>query len=204
MHKVYTPSYLNISAFDAKNGTRSLFRNCNTSLLECTTIRASRNDTNGILSTKLYFVGSIVIGLNIRQNILSTSGVEFSRKNFCRQESFTSAASNSLGNVECTMYVKKYPDARPRVFIQEGQFKRIFNFTQYIANSTLQSLNHIDLEACYESWNMLVDEHTTTLLTRSSARLVAMSGIAKFVPSIFNDEYVAGLWRQNLTSQLLW
>jgi len=35
-------------------------------------------------------------------------------------------------------------------------------------------------------------------------KLIALSGIAKFVLGITKDEYVAGLWKSDIPKQLLW
>ncbi|KAK0121913.1 hypothetical protein ONS95_010189 [Cadophora gregata] len=54
----------------------------------------------------------------------------------------------------------------------------------------------------YDSWKSVVERYSKTGLTNSGDKLIALSGIAKLM--FGNVEYVAGLWREYLESQLLW
>jgi hypothetical protein len=61
----------------------------------------------------------------------------------------------------------------------------------------------------YELWKRIVEIYSRTTLTISRDKLVALSGIAKlFSGKLFSKqtkcEYVAGMWREHLESQLLW
>ncbi|KAK7995007.1 hypothetical protein PG990_013780 [Apiospora arundinis] len=58
--------------------------------------------------------------------------------------------------------------------------------------------------AVYEAWARIVQAYTACDLTFPSDKLVAISGIAKMVRSILNDEYVAGMWRLHLDREILW
>ena len=53
-------------------------------------------------------------------------------------------------------------------------------------------------------WRAVVSEYTTLQLTRSSDRLVALSGIADDFKSCRSDRYLAGLWEGSLVLDLLW
>lgn len=53
-------------------------------------------------------------------------------------------------------------------------------------------------------WNDVVGKYSACLLTLSSDKLAASSGVAKHVERIFGDEYCDGLWRSELAQQLLW
>ena len=53
-------------------------------------------------------------------------------------------------------------------------------------------------------WTRIVEHYSWTDLTYHSDRLVALSGIAKAAQSESNDQYVAGMWRKDLESQLCW
>jgi hypothetical protein len=46
--------------------------------------------------------------------------------------------------------------------------------------------------------------YSNCLLTNPGDKLIALSGIAKKMTEIIQDEYIAGMWRQYLASQLLW
>lgn len=56
----------------------------------------------------------------------------------------------------------------------------------------------------HQLWHRIVTAYTRSLLTKSGDKLVALSGIAKRMSQVIQDEYVAGMWRFCLESQLLW
>lgn len=55
-----------------------------------------------------------------------------------------------------------------------------------------------------QSWDSLLRSYTSCKLTKPKDKLIALSGIVKIVQQTFQDEYLAGLWRQDLILQLLW
>ena len=56
----------------------------------------------------------------------------------------------------------------------------------------------------YELWRHIVELYSSMNLTRESDKLIAFSGIAKVMTSKIDSQYVAGMWRDHLESQLLW
>ncbi|KAK6063152.1 heterokaryon incompatibility protein [Seiridium cupressi] len=54
------------------------------------------------------------------------------------------------------------------------------------------------------SWPDIVTHYSAAQLTYGSDKLPALSGIASRQHEITHDDYLAGLWRQGLTSQLGW
>lgn len=64
---------------------------------------------------------------------------------------------------------------------------------------------HVDPEiAAYKVWNTIIKTYTQTLITMPGDKLIALSGIAKNMMDIVQDEYVVGMWRKHLESSLLW
>lgn len=53
-------------------------------------------------------------------------------------------------------------------------------------------------------WFNLVQEYSRCKLTFARDRLVAISGLAQIFQAQIDDDYVAGLWKKDLESQLLW
>lgn len=53
-------------------------------------------------------------------------------------------------------------------------------------------------------WYDIVKLYTQLVLTVSSDRILAISGIASRFQAIFDDDYCAGLWKANLSRELLW
>ncbi|KAG6994223.1 hypothetical protein G7Y79_00046g082740 [Physcia stellaris] len=56
----------------------------------------------------------------------------------------------------------------------------------------------------YHLWNKIVTGYTAGELTMPSDKLVAISGVAKRMQALLQDEYLAGLWKGTLASGLLW
>jgi hypothetical protein len=53
-------------------------------------------------------------------------------------------------------------------------------------------------------WFSLIRSYSSTILTNPHDKLVALSGIAKFMSAFTRGTYIAGMWRQNLEKNLLW
>ncbi|KAI9148809.1 heterokaryon incompatibility protein [Paramyrothecium foliicola] len=56
----------------------------------------------------------------------------------------------------------------------------------------------------YYLWSQVLEKYTVTRLTKGSDKLVAISGLVKHFQTFLKDEFVSGLWRSILPSQLLW
>ncbi|KAL8678594.1 MAG: hypothetical protein Q9186_005056 [Xanthomendoza sp. 1 TL-2023] len=56
----------------------------------------------------------------------------------------------------------------------------------------------------YHVWNKIVAAYTAGELTVASDKFVALSGLAKKMQTVLQDEYLAGLWKRTLASDLLW
>jgi len=69
---------------------------------------------------------------------------------------------------------------------------------------------HIEQDIyAFEIWRRIIEAYSVTVVSKPQDKLVALSGIAKWMAQqIATDhepaEYVAGLWRKYLASQLLW
>jgi hypothetical protein len=53
-------------------------------------------------------------------------------------------------------------------------------------------------------WPLVVARYSEAQLTYSEDKMVALSGVARRFQERLNDQYVAGLWRNGLLSQLCW
>ncbi|KAL8941990.1 MAG: hypothetical protein Q9216_001923 [Gyalolechia sp. 2 TL-2023] len=56
----------------------------------------------------------------------------------------------------------------------------------------------------YHIWNKIVTAYTAGELTVATDKFVAISGLAGRMQPMLQDEYIAGLWRGTLPSDLLW
>jgi Heterokaryon incompatibility protein (HET) len=56
----------------------------------------------------------------------------------------------------------------------------------------------------YYVWSRILEKYCGTRLTYESDKLAAIIGLGKDMQRVLEDEYVSGLWRSILPSQLLW
>ncbi|KXH41074.1 hypothetical protein CNYM01_04589 [Colletotrichum nymphaeae SA-01] len=56
----------------------------------------------------------------------------------------------------------------------------------------------------YDCWSKIVVTYTSCKITFPSDRMIALSAIAKEMMKVLGDEYIAGMWRRHLESELLW
>ena len=56
----------------------------------------------------------------------------------------------------------------------------------------------------YHLWSKIITTYSAGELTVASDKLVAISGLAKKMQIMPQDEYLAGLWKRTLASDLLW
>lgn len=58
--------------------------------------------------------------------------------------------------------------------------------------------------AYYRLWGNLIGVYSEAKLTKPIDKLLAVSGLAKHFSTLLQDEYVVGMWRRYLASELLW
>ena len=65
---------------------------------------------------------------------------------------------------------------------------------------------HIETDRfdAYYLWDNIITSYSEGALSHEEDKLIALSGVAKYMLSILHDRYLAGLWQQCLPSQLLW
>ena len=64
--------------------------------------------------------------------------------------------------------------------------------------------NNNDQFDAYYLWDDIITSYSEGALSHEEDKLIALSGVAKYMESILHDRYLAGLWQQWLPSQLLW
>jgi len=60
------------------------------------------------------------------------------------------------------------------------------------------------LNVNYIVWADIVWAYSNTQLTFRSDNLVALAGIARYMKTLLDDTYIAGLWLRHLPGELLW
>lgn len=53
-------------------------------------------------------------------------------------------------------------------------------------------------------WDAILEKYSSCKLTYSKDKPIALSGLARIVQANNKDEYVAGMWKKDLETQLLW
>ena len=98
-----------------------------------------------------------------------------------------------------------YPQGLPQSLEQtlHTNFKSL-NPAHYLTKNAKEGIEMDMTTAAYKVWDTIIWAYSKTSLTVSSDKLIALSGIAKHMRSITNDEYVAGMWRSRLKYYLLW
>ncbi|KIW05752.1 uncharacterized protein PV09_03608 [Verruconis gallopava] len=118
---------------------------------------------------------------------------------------------------ECSTFqdAEAYPKSLPPLTLRHGDIFEDIRIKCLVPETGLKlrelRLNgfndpdkHIENLGAYELWKRVVEMYSKTLLTISDDKLLALAGLAKHFQQWTNCEYVAGMWRTFLESQLLW
>ncbi|OCL01851.1 HET-domain-containing protein, partial [Glonium stellatum] len=70
--------------------------------------------------------------------------------------------------------------------------------------SSIKSIFKSNAFTPYIRWYHMVENYTSRNLTYSSDKFPAISGLARETQKMTSDEYLAGLWRNDLTTGLMW
>lgn len=62
----------------------------------------------------------------------------------------------------------------------------------------------VDDVTSYEFWILMLEEYSDKRITRSSDRLIALSGLSRLLQKRMDSEYVAGMWMKQFELYLLW
>ena len=80
------------------------------------------------------------------------------------------------------------------------------HFDLPLIRRTQGPLTKLDLQHdLYRRWELITENYTTANMTYPTDKLIAISGLAKVFRQILgNDQYLAGLWKNNIPNGLLW
>lgn len=82
--------------------------------------------------------------------------------------------------------------------IDKVAFEPFKNFVEKFAGT-------YDTAACYRVWSRVPGIYTRCALTVASDKLVAISGIARYLKTFLADDvYVMGVWASTISTQMLW
>lgn len=86
-------------------------------------------------------------------------------------------------------------------------FKKIYNYKTSLGPTTNPLLPTMDIpasELALVAWSFIATQYSQLELTMPEDKLVALSGLAKMMQGLIQDQYVAGLWRSSMIMGLLW
>ncbi|CAM1507508.1 Fc.00g071490.m01.CDS01 [Cosmosporella sp. VM-42] len=93
--------------------------------------------------------------------------------------------------------------ADDRVTSDSSEDFRFSPVTQLLHGLRLRPFG-FELDDAYFEWRSILTIYSQRLLTVPTDRILAASGVAERFGHIFEDEYLAGLWRKDLVRELLW
>ncbi len=108
-------------------------------------------------------------------------------------------ASNEIAWECCEREASEvYPTSIPST-LWSTAFKRLPQPTEAGLDSSQHSRT-----ALYDQWYAILEAYSASDLTKDMDRLIAFAGVASHFQALGCGAYVAGLWRDNLASELLW
>ncbi|KAJ4990263.1 heterokaryon incompatibility protein [Stagonosporopsis vannaccii] len=217
MGRVYSETYLNLSATAAVNSTGGLFKNGDFELLKEDEVTL---DIEGLpmaydrkaipqcpqqrirfLSRQCTIVDASFWDNKVDKGPVNTRGWVLQERlmsprvlHFCRDQ---------VG-WECACHDAAYKLTARRLHLsktsdQHSNHSRVIGYIyQRLTNDARIAYSPFDL------WAAVVNAYTKTALTQPKDKLIALSGLARIMSEETSCAYVAGLWRTNLASQLLW
>ncbi|KAH8678221.1 heterokaryon incompatibility protein-domain-containing protein [Xylariales sp. PMI_506] len=210
MSKVYTNSFCNISA-DFSTGNKGLFQTRNPSLYKqlATTLRFSNIVAPGLERSEEYVtVESTIWRQQVSQSPLSSRGWVLQERlltprniRFCKHEVFWECCEM----VACETYPSGLPPSKMLTLGNDSRLKILKGSPEAVLPAQKRRAAHRlpDLPY-YDAWGEIVEQYTTYQLTFPSDKLVAISGIARFMKPLVNDTYVLGFWLSKIAAQMMW
>jgi hypothetical protein len=211
MQRVYSCSYLNISASVAESSSEGLSRNRDPSrlyrpifeLLVQGSDTETGYETFEIEHDQLWMHNVAGCNLNTRgwvfqERLLSSRVLHFSYDQVfweCREH--RACEIYPSGHMNLHQNFGRYHDTHTE------RFKSLLGvYNQQTQRPTDTTGDEAD--SVYDIWKGMVSAYCITSLTNPLDKLIALAGIAKQMSIFTRDTYIAGMWRSNLESELQW
>jgi hypothetical protein len=98
-----------------------------------------------------------------------------------------------------------YPEGLPPLIDRNSNVRfKSSNLEHVFLQDTLFKDRMVNASSVPALWGVLIEVYTTTSLTFPGDKLIAISGVAKKYRQDLNDEYIAGMWRTDLATWILW
>lgn len=102
-----------------------------------------------------------------------------------------------------------YPHGVPTFELRSGSMAERVRLQSLLAYShdpgeeVIMDIQHTS-DIIHDHWKLVVERYATTSLTKPYDKLIAVAGIAQLMSSRIRGKYIAGMWEKYLASQLLW
>ncbi|KAF2731285.1 HET-domain-containing protein, partial [Polyplosphaeria fusca] len=180
MHTVYSNSYLNIAASESENPSEGLRAAKFADLEQPMRFLFQHGAFEGVYSCH-YETLSDLEGTNS----LSQRGWVLQERLMSPQTiHFTSTVTWECREIFASQL---YPEGK------EGTLEKI-RYSMRIGS----------VENRHLLWTMAIQNYSRCTLTKTDDKLVAISGIARTLQALHQNDYLAGLWRDNLVEGLMW
>ncbi|KAH6959770.1 heterokaryon incompatibility protein-domain-containing protein [Ilyonectria sp. MPI-CAGE-AT-0026] len=198
MHRVYSNSRCNIVAAETPNSHHSVFNSRDPSTMlppiAEVTLPSSRQGNSKL--TARYDISNVLFWRQVEESRINQRG-------WVKQERFMSPRALHFGAEQLFWECREKNAAEMNpdglgLHATSGIFKSNYVDSRDRPRDDVLALNG------YFPWVYLVDGYTSCALSFPSEKLIAFSAIAKQVAAVFNDQYVAGMWRRFLGGQLIW
>ena len=206
MHRVYSNSYCNISATGAVDSSKGLFAARDPRMLGSVEVALRYSGLQTTQQSTTY----ILIDFLFWQNEFSRA--HLNRRAWVVQERLLAPRVLHFGEKQlfwecCEMdAAESYPNGLPSALAM-GAMTKFKSLDPLLDGAKLRQRGPHDSDSkfyAHQLWPRIVEAYSNCLLTNTADKLIALSGIAKKMIQIIQDEYLVGMWRQFLASQLLW
>jgi heterokaryon incompatibility protein (HET) len=221
MGLVYKNSWLNIAAMDSSDCTGGCFFRRDKRLVDLIKVELGDDGKEYLcIDSNLWLVGIDEAPLSrrgwiLQERLLSPRQIHFGELQIyweCRRQ----AACETLpGGILPSMFARPGTAASQQL----KRFAATLSRFSYDTRASYSEKNHgasstegfdsqnapnttpLDI---YTGWRHSVQNYSKCRLTYSRDKLIAISGVAKEMSKVINDQYLAGLWRSQLPTTLLW
>jgi hypothetical protein len=214
MDSIYRGGVLNIAATGFADGSNGLFVERNPDLITpiCVSVQteASRDQqlaefhrSSGppdvrydLVRTGIWSDGVTKAPLSKRGWVLQERALSVRTVHFGKQQLFWECL--------CQMASEVHPSLLPKyeTMLLPGDLELSLKVILKPRASAPQNQKQMSKEI--SKWVNILEMYSKCLLTYPKDKLVAISGMAKFLGENMNSKYLAGLWEQDVEHQLLW
>ena len=199
MHKVYENAFCNLSATGAADNSQGLFFDRRPEQSQPAEVTLTPRHFDASASAQEYLmVEEIASSRQLESTPLQGRGWVFQERLLARR----------VLHFCCDQLIWECKELYASETYPEGLKSKRFGLPPTTLLNRAPSelgLDDGELDNYYhEMWGELINRYTICELTVPTDRVVAISGVAKRMGEMLQDDYVAGMWRRSLPYQLLW